>query len=249
MLNDSTLKLQQQLAAYCRDGKEIKLEGARNDRLHHYRRLVFNVSYGILEKAYPITLELLGQKHFKALVGWFMESHDSQTSQVWKMPEEFYHHVKDQSNPFVQQRPFLPDLLYMEWVEIEVHTMPDGALPISSPINHNMEQSLAFDPDHRLIHLQYPVFRGDWKNVESQKGDYFLLLFRNRESGKVYFMNISMVMAGVMTRMQEESISAMEVLNDLAKQGGFDLSTELKEGVQDFLNAMIQHKIIVGASQ
>ena len=54
-------------------------------------------------------------------------------------------------------KPFLDDLLYFEWMEIEVHTMPDRPFPDYVKEGNVLEDRLAFNPEYEIIRMDYPV--------------------------------------------------------------------------------------------
>ncbi len=61
-LQKPTAKAQNQLGEYCRTGVNQNIPGVIENRLHHYRRLVFNVVKNTMHQAYPLMLQVLGEK-------------------------------------------------------------------------------------------------------------------------------------------------------------------------------------------
>ena len=55
-LREGNTEIQKPLGEYCRTGVELKIPGVTPGRVHHYRRLVYNVVRDTLDTAYPITL-------------------------------------------------------------------------------------------------------------------------------------------------------------------------------------------------
>ena len=190
-LKSETRQIQADLAMYCRDGKLPDLPGARSERLPHYRRLVYNVHYGLMEKAFPITLSRLGIPAFKVLISDFMLNHESASNQVWRLPGEFAIHCIDRDLEIKNDFPYLDDLLRMEWTEILVYNREDREFPEYSQNFPDSINAPALNPDMDIIDLDYPVFRGNWDDVKDKAGNYHLLLFRNKESKKVHFLELS----------------------------------------------------------
>ena len=124
-LKKETLEIQNNLGDYCRTGVYKNIDGVSQERLTHYRRLVFGNVKSVLEKAYPITLEWLSEDEWLILVNDFFEFHDSQSPKIWELPQEFMEFVKTNGYDRKFDKPALNDLLLIEWIEIEVHTMMD----------------------------------------------------------------------------------------------------------------------------
>ena len=125
MLTPDTIEIQNKLASYCRTGEEVEIPGVSQNRLRHYRRLVKNVIHNTMKQAFPITHKLLERAEWEEMVDRFFIEHDAQTPKVWELPKEFYEYVKRSGYAKKYDRPYLDDLLYLEWIEIEVHSMPD----------------------------------------------------------------------------------------------------------------------------
>ena len=129
LLKTETYQHQSKLAQYCRNGKPVAIPGTIETRLPHYRRLVFNVVKDSLEAAYPIAHSFINEKDWREMAYRFFSEHNCQTPQVWKLPFEFYEFATagDFANKY--NIPFLNDLLYFEWLEIEVYMMEDLPFP------------------------------------------------------------------------------------------------------------------------
>ncbi len=189
----NTANLQNQLAGYCRDVKEITLPGARNDKLHHYRRLVYNVVKGIMDDAFPISRKILGEQAWDNIIRKFHAEHDCQTPQVWRLPKELYayarlHNLADQLN-----KPWLTDLLLLEWIEIAVYMMqdisPDAYVPLE--MNDLASKIFVFNQEYQVIELEYPVHLIAAEKTIPEKGSYYLLVYREPETGRVQFINLN----------------------------------------------------------
>jgi hypothetical protein len=58
-LLEETIRIQEAFGAYCRTGSEADMPGLTPGRIQHYRRLISNVVYDTLEKAFPIAMASL----------------------------------------------------------------------------------------------------------------------------------------------------------------------------------------------
>jgi hypothetical protein len=187
----ATHRYQSALAAYCRTGRYKDLPGVRTRHVNHYRRLVFNVVEDMLRSAYPLTHHLLSGREWKAMVQDFFAHHPCQSPQVWYMPKELYEYLLQKEHALLRKYPFLSELLWLEWLEVELFMMEDR--PASYIAAGDMlTDSLILNPEHHLQHFQYPVHIKQARQIsDADKGDYFLVLFRKPENGEVAFMNLS----------------------------------------------------------
>jgi hypothetical protein len=178
MLKNDTHKIQSALAGYCRDGQPVELPGTTDGRVPQYRRLVFNVIKGTLDQAYPVAAKHLGVEKWNQLVHHFFAHHPCRDPQIWRMPRELIDYVKASEYYKKLQLPHLLDLLKMEWLEIEVHAMPDQKYGVAVEINDILHDPLCFNPHYRLERFDYPVHKIHTLNPGEHRGDYFLLIFR-----------------------------------------------------------------------
>ena len=177
MLKDKTYQLQSAMSDYVRNGEKVDLPVDSDMRLGQYRRLVFNVVKGTLEQAYPIAARHLGQEVWADLIHKFFANHACQHPQVWRMPKELMDFVADQNYPEKLDLPHLPDLLRLEWLEIEVHSMPDLEIKPFGQIGDLMNTALYFNPHFRLEKFNYPVHKIHEINPAENPGEYFILIF------------------------------------------------------------------------
>lgn len=214
MLTDKTKSIQHAFSVYCRTGEATDIPVQSTERLSHYRRLVFNVVKNTLTQAYPIACKLLGEKEWNNLVYRFFADHDCQHPQVWRMPRELIDFVTKSGYHSGINLPHLPELLLLEWLEIEVHTMPDVHIaPFSTALNDIMHEPLRITPYYKLTQFKYPVHKTHQLNPAEHAGVYFVLLFRNDETGKVHFTQIHPPFAVLLdTLIQNPETTATEVL-------------------------------------
>ncbi|MCF8303709.1 MAG: putative DNA-binding domain-containing protein [Bacteroidales bacterium] len=216
-LKPETVRIQHNFATYCRSGISKSIPGTRQNRIHHYRRLVFNVVKSTMKQAFPITHHLLGTKEWDELIHNFFEEHDCQAPQIWKLPYELLEYAEEISLAEKLNRPYLNDLLLFEWTEIEVHTMPDEEKPEFCPTGQMLEDPLVMNPEYRLIRLDYPVHIYSASEVTAKKGNYFVLVFRDLESGKVNFMNLSVLHAYLFEKAAIDEKNLLESIEEAAE--------------------------------
>ena len=216
LLNPETAAIQNQLAQYCRTGETESIPGARQDRLKEYRQLVHSVINNTLEQAYPIAYQYIKEEEWEMLVNLFLKEHACQESQVWKLPLEFCEYVKEKDFQNSLGYPFLNELLYFEWLEIELHTMPDVPFPEYTTKGTFKKDRIALNPEYKMIVLAYPVHLFPVEDAIRHKGSYIALIFREQESGKVKFMNISALHAYFIESLSNEDLLLADLLSNAA---------------------------------
>jgi len=192
MLKQDTYLQQKMLASFCR-GEELSEELlVRQERVGHYRRLVFNIVLDMMDTMYPVASGLFQYEEWKALIERFFLRYECSDPQVWRMPRFLIDYVKENEPSLTEKYPFLPDLLTIEWKELEWFTNPDQP-PIELPSDYFGDgKQYFYHPEHEIILLDYPVF----KTVTTQewtegKAKYFLLIYRHIDTDKVYYTEVS----------------------------------------------------------
>ena len=245
-LRDETIKIQEQFGAYCRTGLDPELPGITSGRIHHYRRLISNVVQNTLEQAFPITVAALDDDTWDGLVEDFHAAGLPRTPQVWKLPLEFYHYHAARESGNKLSLPFLDDLLYFEWMEIEIHTMPDRTYPSFQNKGNLFLDILVFNPEYEIIKLQYPVHTRPVSEARDLKGEYYVLIYRVPESGQVQFMDLSALHVYIITRLQYEKLSLQEIKNEIGQVAGIESGKYLDDALRAFLGDLSDRKMILG---
>lgn len=245
-LREDTARIQDILGDYCRTGQGEEIPGVSPDRLKHYRRLVNNVIRDTMDRAYPITLAALGEDPWNQLVQEFFTEGLPQSPQVWKLPYEFYnfHLLKETGNRI--QKPWLEDLLYFEWMEIEIHTMPDKSFPEYQSHGNLFMDRLALNPEFEMIQLSYPVHMHPVKEAAKMKGDYYVLIFRVPDTGKVQFLNLSAIHTYMLARLMEEELPLNDLKGDIARRAGIESIKYLDDALEKFIRDLIDKGLILG---
>ena len=250
LLKKETYLQQASLANYCRDGVVPNdLININDDNLYQYRRLVFNIAKDIIETAYPIAFSYFDNDVWEDLVYNYFVEHKCQTAQVWKMPLEFYEYCLEKNIQEKLNIPFLNDLLYFEWIEMDVHTMEDIDYPKTKANGDWTNDRIALNPEYKIIPLTYPVHTTT-PGVEliSKKGNYFLLVYREKESGNVQFVDLSMFYTYILENIQN-GVLLKDILveaNSLFQINDIKL---LKDRSLDFINDLKKRNFILGFKQ
>ena len=244
--NSPTYKAQAGLADYCRTGISHSLTGVKAKNLPHYRRLIRNIFDDTLSTAYPITGKLLSDAEWEGLVDDFMRDYSPSSPQVWQMPRELWEYVSDFSHPLGSRYPFLTDLLWFEWLEIELYMMEDVKVGFRNEGNLKNEK-LVLNPEHKIVRFEWPVFLKSPERIEDDdKGYYFLVIFRHPENKSVRFIHVSPVLARLMELLSERPKTLEELMADLSIDLKAAISNEQQSHVEIFLSGLFEKGLLLG---
>ncbi|PKL84316.1 MAG: hypothetical protein CVV24_00465 [Ignavibacteriae bacterium HGW-Ignavibacteriae-3] len=245
-LHNYTHTQQSRLADYCRTGDPPKIDGLTENRVHHYRRLIHGVIDDTLQSAFPLTCDLLSQEEWYGVVDAFLSNYKCQSTSIWKMPSEFYRFVEETGLEIKEKYIFLEDLLNFEWTEVEIYMMPDIAYPESKTDGGWLSEVIAVNPEYKILQLNYPVHLKNPKGItENDRGEYYVLLFREKESGKVRFMNLSVYFSWLIEKVEIENTPLIKILKEAAQVFGVN-EKALFENTLPFLEELKANKFIPG---
>jgi hypothetical protein len=162
------------------------------------------------------------------------------------MPQEFYHYWKANSHPLKSRYPFLTDLLQFEWVEVEVFMMADADIPQTIEKGNYLSDRVVFNPESRILHLEYPVHLKNARHISSSdRGAYYLLVFRELDTGKVQFMDLSALLVVLLENLMNER-TLKEVLEGLKQIQPFADENEFQKQSLQFLETLGEKKFLLG---
>lgn len=234
-LNIHTKEVQSQLANYCRTGLIGEIPGANPDHLKHYRRLVYNIINDSLQSAYPLTYQLLKDSSWDELVDEFFTNHPCQSPQVWWMPKEFYEYLVERNHALIHKYPFLPNLLEMEWLEVELFMMEDISIDYHQN-GHLSADKMVLNPEHRLVRFDYPVhLKNAFQINPEDKGNYFLVMHREPSSGKVNFTEVSVFFARMLEILGHQSLTIDEMITLTSADFKLKVTAQINAEVKHFV--------------
>lgn len=244
-LEKRTFYYQAALARYCRTSNFTSIPGCLEERAATYRSLVFSGVFDALSRAYPIARHTLGEESWDALITNFFSRHPCASPSLWRMPHELLLFVDSCIDPHRESSheelpPWLPDLLLFEWIEIEVHMMPDGDLAQVSPEGDALTGRMVLNPDSKLLALEYPVFRAKGEELVTLKGQYNLICFRDEE-GVVRFIELAGIFLSIVQLLQRSPQTVAELFENLDS----DTLPPLEE-IQNFFSAAFSQGLLVG---
>ncbi len=245
-LRKDTEHIQHLLGRYVRDGIDRIIPGVAPGRVKHYRRLVYNVVKDTMDTAFPIARSALAEEEWDRMVHEFFSLESLHVPQIWKLPREFYRYHAAHDTGDRIGKPYLSDLLYFEWMEIEVHTMPDRPFPEIRTEGNILSDPLAFNPEHELVRLAYPVHLHSAEQSIRLKGDYYVMVYRMPGTGNIQFLDLTELHVYMILKMIEERIPLASILGEIAQATGIESETYLEEALGQFIRELIDKKLVLG---
>ncbi len=235
------------MAAYCRTGTLPEIHGLNLDRFQTYRRLIFTIVQEHLEASFPVTFRYLQSEVWEEMTHLFLAGHPCQSFQVWQIAKEFYDYVLENKWKEKYKIDFLEDLLKFEWEELRLYNMED----IPSPPVKNSEGDLltswpVLNPEFALMRLEYPVHIFSPDESLKRKGDYILFLFRERETGRIQFMDVSPWHAFLIEQFSERNCSLEGLLTEARTYFPLVDPVELEALSLEFLTHLKNSSFILG---
>ncbi len=245
-LQPDTIEIQSKFASFCRTGEEHELPGITENRLDHYRRLIVNILEDNLESAFPIAFEYLPIEKWELMVDSFIRNHDCQSYQNWKISGEFYEFAQEQNFSETLELPFLNDLLRLEWEEMYLYNMPDLEVEAFTPANDLLNHPLVINPEFRLLPMNFPLHLMNPNQALEKSGDYYVLLYREKDSGAIQFVDLSVWFALVIEQLATGTITLHNLLLEAKNFFGEIDIEELKDSTLNFLNELKTGGFVLG---
>jgi hypothetical protein len=243
-----TRTAQQHLAALCRTGEYHPVDGVSRERAEVYRSLVQKIFDDALRRAYPVACRNLGEDRWSGMVAEFMAAYPSQNPELWRMPEGLAVWARESQYGRRIGVRWLDDLLTFEWTEIEVFMMEDRSRAFDSLEGDPAIDSPVVNPEHRLLSLEYPVFRLSGVELDSARDHFFLSVFRHPETLAARFVELAPIYAltlEILSR-EEAPVSGFEALHAAARLLDFDWSEEFVRAARGFFEHMIRERLLLG---
>jgi len=247
MLKNETKIIQHQLADYCKSNHNEEILGVKKDRLHHYKRLIYNIIDDAIESAYPITRSILTNEQWKEMIDAFVKEHQCHHPQLFRMPGELIEFVQLKKIDEKFNLPHLIDALLFEWAEVEIHSMQDEELPSVNSTGDFLNSTIIFSPYCQLLNLAYPIHKLNSINIIEAKGEYFILVYRE-ENGTVQYLELTALTYFLISNLSEEHISLNELLAPLLEEKNDVEKTEWYSQALAFINEMQSIGVVRGTN-
>ena len=209
----------------------LPLPAQDTNRLQAYQELVFHRFNEVISNCFPLSREHIGEVRLKELITLFMHA-KPKTPFIWQTPNEFRAFLKE--NALVDDLAFIHDLLWFEWIEVELFMGEYKALHV---------KDFSWDNDYRLASntrikdLEYKVFEGEYET----QGAYWVLGYYDIASGDVLFRELNEVL--YLFLMTQEERGTQKALRHIATLAEAD-NEEVKAVLQEALDTLVKEGVM-----
>ncbi len=245
-LLESTYRNQSALASYCRTGNYRPIKGINKKNITQYRRLVFSIVDDMLTSAFPLAYGLVSNREWASLTKDFFSNHPCSSPQVWHMPKEFYHYLSTIRHPLLAKYPFLLELLWFEWLEIDLYMMADKIVPYNS-IGDISTDALVLNPESHFQHFNYPVHLKNAKKItKADHSNYYLTIHRLPETGSVSFTNLSPALLRMLEILANQPCTVTALSQQVCSELGITYTDDILKTTTSFIQESLQSQLIIG---
>ncbi|WP_456392724.1 HvfC/BufC family peptide modification chaperone [Nitratifractor sp.] len=205
-----------------------------------YKKLIYYRYEDVLAGTYPRYRAMLNEKKWKRLVEAYIST-GIRTPYLWQMPEAF---VDFASKREKKRKRLLQDLLWFEWIELELMMEPECD---KGSNNFDFEASYKLGRCSRLKKLRYPVIYEDesLETLKEEKGKYPLLLYR--EKNEIRWEILTPYLYKLLKRC-DGTRSLKKIVKSLAKEYGIGVK-ESKKVLKKVLKEYIKSGILIRVSK
>lgn len=246
LLSKNTQHIQEAVAKYCISGEIIELPNTSIERLSNYKRLVNNILIDTIESAYPITVANIEDEIWDVWVQQFIQNHNCQTPIIWQLPFEFYQFVVENYFQEQYQLPILNELLYFEWLEIEMFMMEDAPLDNFKTDGNIEYDNIYLNPESQIIQLNYPLHKFIPKEAIELKGNYFVLIFRELTEKILQFVQVSPIHVWLIEYLQQHNSSLSNAINQFSIEHNFEINDVQKQQLILFFEHLKSKEFVLG---
>jgi hypothetical protein len=237
-------QLQRKFADYVRKGLAGNFPEVNGKAFALYHSHLKSKLSHLLGVSFVLTREAIGPLRWEQVIKNFLETCTVSGESVMNLSQAFYAHFAAKIKN--SHLPYLKDLLQFEYLLIELFYMENIPYPSFHSIGNRLESPVVINPEHRLIRLDYPVFKHKGASLAALKGFYYLLLYRHPTLFTVELIELSALYFSALSRMAVQPLSLLTAMEEAAHD--FDVPAENLDPDEmiDFFASLHAHRAILG---
>ncbi len=207
-----------------------------------YKELIYNRFLDSFEYAFPYTKEVLGDEKFELLVEDYVKEHHPRQI-LWQEAKGLVDFIIKNDWKFKKEFPFIDDLIYYEWLEIELSNEKEEANKTSFDWN----RSYQLNKTARLNIYEYPVHKYEKIEIDEilkKKGRYNLLIFREPNDFEIKTVELTDFVYELLNEISS-GVTPMESLK--SKDIEIDLE-EIMPYLQNFFSELMENEVLIDYS-
>ncbi|WP_419770888.1 MAG: hypothetical protein ACNI3C_03625 [Candidatus Marinarcus sp.] len=176
--------------------KKAALKGEETP-IQLYKELVHHRFFEVISNANPIFFSHVDTQILKDVITKFIQ-YGAKNELIWKLPNEFRAYVKKEKKHF-KHMPYINDLLWFEWIEIELFMQDYSAQKISK---FNWDKFFKISKCARIKKLSYQVYLKKFNT----KGKFFVLVYYDVTAQAVIYRELSSFMYEYLVLLKTQSL-------------------------------------------
>jgi len=228
--------LQNQLIDYCKTGNWDESKVPKPSRLYLYRKMVQHNVNSLLGKNFPLVRKSIEEEAWQHFTTAFLENYNYMESRFLEMPKALIAFEMAAEWGTKQGLPWLGELLEFEWTQQTLFNKVNSEVIAIKNFSGDLSLPMQLHPDWELLQLSYPFYRKEWQQAP---GQYFLLLYRDKNSLEVENLELNPFLAAFWLALAESpKVPVMDILSQLLQQYQIDLNEGVLAACQGFLGDM-----------
>ncbi len=190
-------QFQRAFARHLRDPHHApRPDGVPARRMAVYNELLFNNLCGFIDRCFPVSRTILGEKRWRRLCRTFYRDWPLHTPWFREIPREFVRYLAEAD--IRQPRPrWLAELVHYEWAELAVDVM-DTPSPAHDPAGDKLALPVALNPALLNLAYSWPVHRIGPNFRPRKRQPTYLVVYRDAHDD-VQFSQINAVTGRLLT--------------------------------------------------
>ena len=129
---------------------------------------------------------------------------------------------------------------------MRIYNMEDLTFETHNSEGAFLTDQIVFNPEHNILHLQFPVHLYNPAEANSKKGQYFALLYRDPGTGNVQFIDLSVWFAIVVEQITTQKLNLQDLITQAPTLFGNINLEHLKVETLNFLEEMRKQHFLLG---
>ncbi len=241
-------EFQNTFAARIRDPRaNPRPDGVPARRMRVYEELLHNNIDSFLSACFPITRQCLGARGWLRTVKAFFAASRMHSPLFRDIPEAFLDWMRTEAPARFPSKPWLPEFMHYEWLELVVMVHADVADPEAiDPHGNLLTARPALNPATRLGCYNYPVERiGPRRRPRADGQLHCFLVFRDADDA-TRFIQVNPMTARLFEVLETEPLTGAEALDRLADEVGYTDPTLLQASGLALLEGLRAEGVILG---
>ncbi|NTV72052.1 MAG: DUF2063 domain-containing protein [Azonexaceae bacterium] len=236
---------QRAFAAHVRDPQRVpRPAGVPARRMAVYNELLFNNICGFVDRCFPVSQAILGEKRWQRLCRSFYRDWPLKTPWFREIPREFARYLAEadirQSLPA-----WLPELTHYEWTELAVDVI-DAPTPSHDPAGDLLAHPVALNPTLLSLAYTWPVHRisPDYRPRKPQPT--YLAVYRDN-ADTVQFTQINAVTSRLLSLLATAPTAGAAAIRQIASELHHPAPEQLLAHGAMLLAELHQQGIVLGS--